>query len=309
MTLARFATTQDDQNASALPLLENQEEDAWKADFAAETPLPPVLWGWTQNALLLIFNTWMVKEYASESKDLKIGDSPVWATYVLIQLLAMAYSWVTVNYVFPRYPTVFGIPFFLLGFTPAFLIVAIPYVCTDLGWEIAKNAPISLLTFWAVVRLQFESTVQLHANYGVKGISYWLLWPVQKAPEPYTLTYPVIGEWTRTNGGNVDAASALCVGLPTALICALVNDDSSSGIIALAWVAQVWMFVYLCFLGPVPHFLGGMPGPNNVFDFKGTPKAHTSMFGLQRGVLGTCCYWIASYAVVHFIVFVMKFLQ
>lgn len=301
---------EETQPLNVQPLLETDEaDDAWIKEFNEETPLPPVLWGWTMNAVLLIFNTWMVKEYAGESKDLKVGDSPVWLTYVIIQLFCMAYSWVTVNYIFPRFPTVFGIPFFLIGFFPAFLIVAVPFLFTDLGWEMAKNAPLSLLAFWSAVRLQFESIVQLHGNYGVKGISYWLRWPVQQVPEPYTLTYPGIGPVTRSHGGNVDAASSLCVGLPTALICALVNDDSNTGIIALAWAAQLWMVIYLCCLGPVPHFLGGMPGPNNMFDFKGTPKAHTSMFGLQRGVLGTCCYWIASYAVVHFIVFVMKFLQ
>merc|ERR1712205_91598 len=102
---------------------EDEDEDAWKKGFYEETPLPPVLWGWTMNAVLLIFNTWMVHEYAGESKDLKWGDSPVWLTYVIIQLFCMAYSWVTVNYIFPRYPTVCGIPFFLIGFPPAFLIV------------------------------------------------------------------------------------------------------------------------------------------------------------------------------------------
>jgi len=191
----------------------------------------------------------MVKRYASESKDLKMdwggemGTSPVWLTYVIIQLFCMALSWVTVNYIFPRYPTVCGIPFFLIGFPPAFLIVAVPFLFTDLGWELSKNAPLSLLAFWSAVRLQFESIVQLHANYGVKGISDWLRWPVQQVPEPYTLTYPLsfIGAVTRTHGGNVDAASSLCVGLPTALICALVDDDSNSGIIALAWVAQLWI--------------------------------------------------------------------
>merc|ERR1711959_324096 len=80
----------DNHIINAQPLLENaEEEDSWKEDFAAETPLPPVLWGWTMNALLLIFNTWMVTEYASEAKDLEMGDLPVWVTYVLIQLVAM----------------------------------------------------------------------------------------------------------------------------------------------------------------------------------------------------------------------------
>jgi len=287
----------------------DEDPEAWKKDFAEETPNGPVAWGWTMMALLLAIQTYWVKHYGADSKDLKLFDMPVWQTYVMIQLVCIAYSWFTVNYVFPAVPTIAGIPFFLFGFVPAFVIAAYPFVFTDLGSTMAKNMPFSLLAAWSGVRLMFESIVQFHANSGVKGISYWLKWPIQKVPEEYTLTYPGIGPVTRTHGGNVDAFSSLVVGMPTALICAVVNNDSSTAITALCWVAQIWMFVYLCCLGPVPHFLGGMPGPSNIFDFKGTPKAHTQMFGLQRGTLGTSCYWIASYAVIHFIVFVRKALE
>ena len=298
---------------TAEPLLEagdhseDASEDSWKVGFAEPTPLPPTLWGWSMNLLLLGIQSWMVSYYASESKDLLwIEGQPVWVTYVCIQLVAMAYSWVACNYLFPAFPTVCGIPFFLPGFLPAFLIVAFPFVCTDVGSEMARNTPLSVLTAWSAVRLMFESTVQFHANYGVKGISHWLLWPIQKAPQPYTLTYPVIGAVTRTHGGNIDAASSLCIGLPTALILAIVDDDSSTNMIRLAWFAQLWMTIYLA-VGPVFHFLGGMPGPANIFSFNGTPRECTGMQGLQRGTLGVCCYWIASYAVVHFIVFVRVF--
>ena len=71
-------------------------------------------------------------------------------------------------------------------------------------------------------------------------------------------------------------------------------------------LGQIWICVYLCCLGPVPHFLMGMPGPRNIFDGKGTPKERTQMHALTGNTLGTCCFWIASYAVVHFIVFVRK---
>ena len=176
---------------------------------------------------------------------------------------------------------------------------------TDFGKEFATNAPVWVLTAWSAVRLVFESIVQFHAKSGVKGVSYWLLWPVQKAPQPYTMTYPLINRTvTRTHGANVDAFSSAFVGLPVALFCYLANDDSAATVKAFSWFAQVWMFVYLVALGPVPHFLGGMPGPNNIFDFKGS--AGTRMHALTSGTLGTCCFWIASYAVIHFIVFVRK---
>jgi len=286
------------------------DDESWKEGFAEDTPMLPVIWGWTMIAVLMVVQCVMVNAYAGNSTDLKMGDAPVWVTFLIIQLVAIAYSWVTVNYAFPAFPTIFGIPFFLPGFGPAFLMCAFPFIVTDMGSEMAKNTPYWVLAMWSGVRLQFESVVQIHAHNGVKGISSWLLWPVQKAPEPYTITYPFVG-WkvTRTNGGNVDAFSSLVVGMPTAIICAIVNDDSNVGIKVLCWVAQLWMFIYLMALGPVPHFLIGMPGPNNIFDGKGEPKEKTSMYGLQRGTLGTCCYWIASYAVIHFIVFFRRALE
>jgi len=74
------------------------------------------------------------------------------------------------------------------------------------------------------------------------------------------MTYPLINRTvTRTHGANVDAFSSAFVGLPVALFCYLANDDSAATVKAFSWFAQVWMFVYLVALGPVPHFLGGMP--------------------------------------------------
>ena len=257
-------------------------------------------------AALLVVQCIMVDNYTANSTFMKWGDMPIWVSYMILQLICIAYSFVACTYVFPKFPTVMGLPFFLLAFGPAFLICAIPFL-TDFGKEFAANAPLWVLIAWSAVRLQFESIVQCHAAYGVKGVSSWLLWPIQTAPEPYTMTYPFVG-WTvtRTRGGNIDAFSSLTIGLPIALITALVNDDSSTGIIALNWIGQIWIFVYLCFLGPVPHFLMGMPGPKNIFDGKGSPRHRTAMFALTAHTLGTCCFWIASYAVIHFIVFVRK---
>jgi len=171
---------------------DDESVDDWKADFAADTPLLPVIWGWTMIAILLAIQCVMVHAYAGNSTDLKMGDVDVWVTYLIIQLVCIAYSWVTCNYIFPKFPTVCGLPFFLLGFTPAFLMCAFPFIVTDFGSEMAKNTPYWVLAMWSGVRLQFESCVQIHAANGVKGISYWLLWPLQKAPEPYTMTYPLI---------------------------------------------------------------------------------------------------------------------
>jgi hypothetical protein len=278
----------------------------WLVDFYTTRPLPPVLWGWLMNAVLLVTQCYWVHKYTSTSTFLKIGDAPIWQTYLILQLVCIAYSWVACTYLFPRYPTIGGIPFFLVAFPPAFAICAVPFF-TDFGKEFAQNAPISVLTAWSAVRLMFESIVQMHAAYGVQGISFWLLWPVQTAPEPYTLTYPGLG-WkvTRTRGGNVDAFSSLTVCLPVAAVAAYVNDDGEEWVQMLAWSAQVWIVFYLCVLGPVPHFLMGMPGPGNVFDGQGTPAHATRMHALTSGTLGTCCYWIASYAVIHLIVFVRK---
>jgi len=268
----------------------------WKADVAESKSIVPIAWGWVCQAILLAVQSYMVSIYAPSFSV---------ASYIYRQLACIAYSWVATKYVFPKVPTIAGLPFFLIAFAPALLICALPFL-GPFGAEFAQNAPIWVLCAWSAVRLMFESIVQMHANYGVKGVSNWLRWPIQKADQPYTLTYPLIGKVTRTHGGNVDAFSSLTVGLPVALFSFIMNNDSNPTVQMVAWAAQIWMFVYLCVLGPVPHFLGGMPGPNNIFDFDGTPKEKTGMHALTSGTLGTCCFWIASYAVIHFIVFVRK---
>ena len=228
-------------------------------------------------------------------------------TYVAIQLVCIAYSWVACKYGFVRFPVIAGIPFFLVAFAPAFVITALPFL-GPMGAEFAQNAPIWVLCAWSAVRLMFESIVQLHAANGVKGVSQWLLWPIQKADKPYTLTYPILDKTiTRTNGGNLDAFSSATVLLPTALIAFLVNNDLNPAVRVLAWAAQLYIFIYLSAFGPVPHFLAGMPGDKlSIFDFKREPEDTTGMHALTYGTLGTCCFFIASYAFIHFIVFFRK---
>jgi len=167
----------------------------------------------------------MVIEYAPSASA---------STYIILQLLAIAYSWGVSNYLFPKFPTIFGIPFFLIGFIHAFVLSAYPLLRT-VGSELAKNEPIWLLTYWSAVRLKMESIVQIHGKYGVKGISNWLLWPIQKTPEPYTLTYPIINKTvTRSKGGNLDAFFSITIGLPVALFAFLMNDDSNTIVLLTA---------------------------------------------------------------------------
>ena len=47
----------------------------------------------------------------------------------------------------------------------------------------------------------------------------------------------------------------MTIGLPVALFSFIMNNDSNPTVQMVAWAAQIWMFVYLCVLGPVPHFL------------------------------------------------------
>ncbi len=269
----------------------------WKKEIAKTTPLVPLLWSWIMILGLLAVQTLMIKEYAPSASI---------STYVISNLLAIGYSWLACTYLFPRFPTIFGIPFFLVGFVPAFGLICYPFF-GNVGAEFAHNAPIWVLTAWSAVRLVMESIVQLHVRYGVKGISYWLLWPIQKTPEPYTLTYPIINKTvTRKKGGNLDAFSSLTIGLPVAFLAYLMNDDHNLIVLTAAWIVQIWMFIYLMVLGPLPHFLGSMPGPKNIFDFKGISKSATQMFSIGARELGTAAYFLASYAILHFVLFVIK---
>ena len=65
-----------------------------------------------------------VDKYTEHSDDMKWGDMPIWVAFLILQLLAIAVTWVGVNYVFPKIPTFLGIPFLFLWFVPVFFIYA-----------------------------------------------------------------------------------------------------------------------------------------------------------------------------------------
>ena len=50
----------------------------------------------------------------------------------------------------------------------------------------------------------------------------------------------------------------------------------------------------------------GMPGPKNLFDGKTTPVYGTRMDGLTSGKLGVVAFEAGSYAIIHFVVFIIK---
>ena len=191
----------------------------------------------------------------------------------------------------------------LINFTPPFLLYAVPFL-TPFGEEFSRRIPLWCLTIWgSLVRCFIESTIQLHHKFGVKGLSNWLFWPIQKVDEPYTITYPFIKyKVTRTRGGNFDAFSAFFVALPIAIITLVMDDDDNVGIKAINWAVQIWMFIYL-HVGPFINFFVGMPGPNNIFDGKYEPKHVTQTHALTTGTLGTVAYMMGSYAEIHFLCF------
>lgn len=292
------------QGGPAEDFSDPNDEQLW-ADWHEKTPLIPTLWGCTVASAMLGVQTFMVHHYAEHSDDMKWGDSPVWLNFLILNVIALVYSFF-VTALFPKYPTICRIPFFLYQFLPALLLYAVPFIFTDLGKHFAMFCPLWVTVMWGSVRLVIESTIQIHHAYGVKGFSHWLLWRIQKAPHEYSYTYPCVGTVTRTHGGNLDAFSCAVLMLPLALIIGLIDDDDSTASQVLAGFAQCWMFIYLN-VGPFLHFLMGMPGPNNIFDGKGTPKQHTGMQALTRGVMGPIANFAGSYAVVHFVVWLRKY--
>ena len=225
------------------------------------------------------------------------------------QLLAIVLSNFACNYLFPRFPTIFGLPFILIGFTPSFVLYSVPFM-TDFGREFSAKIPLWCLTIWGTLaRGMIESTIQLHHAFKVQGCSYWLKWPIQTVEETYTMTYPLINYTvTRTKGGNYDAFIAFIVALPFALITFFVDNDEHVLIKLINWAVQIWMILYL-FAGPFLHFFMGMPGPNNIFDGKCEPKKGCQMHAVNSGTLGIVAYMAGSYAVVHFICFLRKQLK
>jgi len=279
-------------------------DEAWKADFDEERPLVPRIYQWCVVFFMVAWNTIMVSQYTKHTSWMRWGTDP-WFAFLILQLIAVAYSWVVCNFVFPKFPVILRIPFLFIGFGPAFLIFAVPWF-TNFGMEFATHAPLWVFQAWSMVRVCIETTIQLHAKYGVKGISYWLRTPFQKVEEPYTMTYPYTGiTVTRTHGGNIDAVGSVFIGLTTAIIFAAVDNDHSTAITVVAWITQVWFQIYL-WVGPFPHFAMGMPGPKNLFDGKTTPVRATRMDALTSGRLGVVAFEAGSYAVIHFVVFIMK---
>lgn len=115
-------------------------EDDWLTEFNEKTKPFPVFWGWLQCFICLFYQTVMVYAFASESDDFAgfpttrhFGYNSAWIAYVPVQLLIMAYAWVSSNVIFPRCPTILGISWFLIGFTPALIASAAPYVIGDMG--------------------------------------------------------------------------------------------------------------------------------------------------------------------------------
>lgn len=284
-------------------------QEEWLQEFNEPRPVVPLLWGWCVIGALVSIHLYWVSQFTDATVlSVTIGDMTLSTvqTFLLLQIVGLLLSLISCNYLFPKFPTVFGIPFILIGLTPPALFYVVPFL-TPFGKEFSESAPLWCLTIWGTfVRCFIESTIQLHAAYGVKGTSYWLKWPIQKVPEPYTMTYPFINlTVTRTHGGNFDAFSSFFVALPIALITFFVDDDSNAVIIGLNWAVQIWMIIYL-FVGPFLNFFMGMPGPNNIFDGKCEPKAVTQMHALTSGTLGTVAYMMGTYAIIHFLCFLRK---
>lgn len=300
----------------------------WKAEHAEPTPVVAVVWTCFVMVLILAYNTAMVILYAEDSTSLALpGAHPwgcihescsgSWRMYVVIQLVCMGWAKLCVDVLFLKHPapTVgMPLPFAVFGLGPAFVLCIFPYLLTDIGSELAKNVPLWWLTAWsAVIRCGFESCVQLHERMGVKGISWWLRWPIQKAPESYTLTYAKgISEfqYTRKRGGNPDAFSSFFIALPVAGITAAVNDDTNMGIRVANSLVQVWMLFVVC-VGPFVHITGGQPGmtPDHIFNMNGKPRKGTRMHGMHRGVLGVMMYYAGMYCFVHPLVFVRRMIE
>ena len=162
------------------------------------------------------------------------------------------------------------------------------------------------------LRIQFESCVQLHAAYGVGGISKWLLWPTQSTPEPYTLRY--FGKFTITRparGGNPDASGSFFIGLPCTLITYLASptgeNDDLPWLRYLNFAVHTWLITALCW-GPFLHITGGMPGMTTSNPLhNGSKSKMFQMHGMFRGVLGVFIVPIASFAILHSVIFYRKF--
>lgn len=283
----------------------------WLKEHAAATHPIPVAWTSFHILLQIFYIAFMIHEYGGDAQDF------TWEHFVYSQLALNVYSWVMANYVFPKVPTILGIPFFLFAFVPGILVCFIPFLATDMGTNFARNVPMWVLMLWACLRIQFESCVQMHKNYGVRGISMWLLWPTQKTSEKYTMTYAgntrFAFDITRpARGGNPDASGSFFIGLPCFLVTYLVSpkgekdDETWLGVLNL--IVQSILLVNLCW-GPFVHIVGGMPGmtaANPLFN-NGNPRKELQMHGMFRGMLGVIIVPIASFAILHTLIFYRRF--
>lgn len=157
-------------------------DDAWKVGFDETRPLIPRVYEWCAIFFMVGIHCWWVDKYTENSNAMKWGNAPIWVCFLIFQLVGIGWSWVACNYLFIRFPVILRIPFLFIGFTPAFLVYSVPFV-TDFGLEFATNAPLWVFQAWSLVRFCIETSIQLHAKFGVKGISWWLLTPFQKSPE------------------------------------------------------------------------------------------------------------------------------
>ena len=169
---------------------QDDEADAkWLDEWNEPTPTYCIVWVLYVLGMNVYFQTWMIYYYAEDAEDMCTnGKGTAWAGYLLLQVGLILLAYVLANFVFPVLPMVGPIPLFLPAFILCTCGCVYPYLFTDVGKHVSRNAPLWMLMFWGCNRATFESCVQMHANAGVKGISDWLLWPIQSC-KPYTVTY------------------------------------------------------------------------------------------------------------------------
>ena len=240
--------------AAAAAAEDPADAEDWREGLKAPRPKGGVFVTWIMISFMVCVHCSWVNAYTSTTGSTALtwcnsaGDhcAPTWVPFLVLQLIAMAWSY-GCTWLFPKFPVICRLPFMLIGFTPAFVIYAWPFIFSDFGAEFAQKAPHWILAAWTMVRLCIESSIQTHHALGGQGVSWWLLWPCQQAPKPYTMTYPFCGcKVTRTRGGNCDAAGSALLGLTTAVFFAFVGNDQAPGVVGWAWVLQVWMFFCKC---------------------------------------------------------------
>lgn len=261
-------------------------------------------WGWFSNNVWVFIFILQIGCYApGERLGWGMED---WIASLIVTLLLIIYSYVMANYVFPKYPVILGLPFFLVAFAPGLLLYNGVVLFTDFGKELANEMPLWVLALSATCRFVCESTVQLNKYYGVPGFTDWLKWPIQKVDEPYTLNYLGCCSVTRERGGNPDAFSAFFFGIPVAILTAIVNDDDAGWIIAINAIYQVEQLLALLG-GPVFHLCGQMPG-DHILALNGEAADARKVMsdGIMRGVVGVIFLWEAQLTLIYHCLFFRK---